>query len=90
MWLTIRWLRHEQADLNLQYFQKKDKSGLSSTITSRLAPALKKIFINVPYHILVARLTQSHQSKTSYKFMIWHIDEELFKGLEPVLSTRSM
>ena len=23
-------------------------------------------------------LKQSHQSKTSYKYMIWHIDEKLF------------
>ena len=29
-------------------------------------------------------LKQSHQSKTGYKFIIWHIDEKLFEGLEPV------
>ena len=26
---------------------------------------------------VVASLKQSHQSKTSYKYMIWHIDEKL-------------
>ena len=54
--------------------------------------SLKQFFINVPYHILVASLTlmalrtirvrlatsKSHQSKTSYKYMIWHIYEKLF------------
>ena len=50
----------------------------------RLAPVLKQFFINVSYHILVASLTlmallkHSHQSKTSYKYMIWYIDEKLF------------
>ena len=46
--------------------------------------SLKQFFIKVPYHILVASLTlmallkQSHQSKTGYKYMIWHFDEKLF------------
>ena len=47
--------------------------------------SLKQCFINVSYHILVASLTlmalflkQSHQSKTSYKYTICHIDETLF------------
>ena len=43
--------------------------------------SLKQFFINVTYHIA---LKQSHQSKTSYKYMVWHIDEKLFYGLEPV------
>ena len=29
-------------------------------------------------------LKQSHQIKTGYKYMIWHSDEKLFQGLEPV------
>ena len=29
-------------------------------------------------------IKQSHQSKTSYKFMISHIGEKLFYGQEPV------
>ena len=44
--------------------------------------SLKQFFINVPYHILETSLTlmalRSHKSKTSYKYMIWHIDEKLF------------
>ena len=48
---------------------------------SRLAPVLKTFFINVSYHILVASLTQI---LTGYKYMIGHIDEKLFYGLEPV------
>ena len=42
--------------------------------------SFKQVFIHVPYHIIVASsvLQQNHQTKTSYKCMIWHIDEKLF------------
>ena len=29
-------------------------------------------------HVAVLSLKESHQSKTGYKYMIWHIDEKLF------------
>ena len=50
--------------------------------------SIKLFYINVPYHILVA-LKQSHQSKASCKYIIWHIYEKLFKGLVPVYAIYS-
>ena len=46
---------------------------INTFFLTRLAPVLKKIN------------QCDTQSKTSYKYMIWHIDEKLFQGrLEPV------
>ena len=52
--------------------------------------SLKPFFINVSYHILVASLTlmalflnRAIRVRLATS-MIWHIDEQLFKGLEPV------
>ena len=71
--------------LNKKYIFKTDIQQLSNidTVLDCLQ-SLKQFFINVSYHILVASLTlmallkQSHQSKTGYKYIIWHIDEKLF------------
>ena len=52
--------------------------------TLRLAPVLKTIFHQCVIYTCSQSysdgsvLKQSHQSKTGYKYMIWHIDEKLF------------
>ena len=57
----------------------------SALLLPRLAPVFKTFFINVSFRTLGASLTlmalfkKSHQSKTSSKFMKWHIDEKCFK-----------
>ena len=51
----------------------------------RLAPVLKTIFHQCVISYTCSQsysdgsvLKQSHQSKTGYKYMMWHIDEKLF------------
>ena len=56
-----------------------------STKITRLTPVLKTIFHKCAISYTCSYsysdgsvLKQSHQSKTSYKYMIWHIDEKLY------------
>ena len=76
---------HVQTEVVYILLQKNNTSSLAKLANLILdwLKSLKQFFINVPYHILVASLTlmalkQSHQSKTSYKYMICHIDEKMF------------
>ena len=72
--------------MHMRYVTKSHFLAHFLLLILRLAPVLKHFFINVSYHKLVASLTlmalflkQSHQSKTTYKYMIWHIGEICFK-----------
>ena len=87
---TLRPTKNIKKYLDPKTFEKCCKGTLKKKdqhlIKLDWLQSLKHFFLNVSYHILVASLTrmalflkQSHQSKISYKYMIWHIEEKKFK-----------